>query len=111
MIVGLSSNGLNHLKSNQKYNIMKKFKISAGIFILYLMLIPCISSCSSDEYHETEQSKFIVKEILERKGMSKMTTYKVLMVDASGIGEKEFWIVDSIGKYDIGDMLWLQPYK
>jgi hypothetical protein len=40
-------------------------------------------------------NKFVVKEVLERKGMSKMTTYKVLMLDASGIGEKSFWMVDS----------------
>jgi hypothetical protein len=43
--------------------------------------------------------------------MSKMTTYEVLMLDASGIGRTSFWIVDSIGKHNIGDKLILQPLK
>jgi hypothetical protein len=75
------------------------------------MLVAGLSSCGSKgkEYNDTEQSKFVVKEVLERKGMSKMTTYKVLMLDASGIGETDFWITDSIGKYKEGDRLWLQP--
>jgi len=88
---------------------MKKFKISTVAAIaVYAMLVAGISSCSS-EYNDTDQSKFVIKEVLERKGMSKMTTYKVLMLDASGIGKKSFWMVDSIGKYKVGDRLWLQP--
>jgi hypothetical protein len=88
---------------------MKNFKISiVAAIAVYAMLVAGLSSCSR-EYNDTDQSKFVVKEVLERKGMSKMTTYKVLMLDASGIGEKSFWMVDSIGKYKVGDRLWLQP--
>ena len=88
---------------------MKKFKISTVAAIaVYAMLVAGLSSCSR-EYNDTDQSKFLIKEVLERKGMSKMTTYKVLMLDASGIGEKSFWMVDSVGKYKVGDRLWLQP--
>jgi hypothetical protein len=90
---------------------MKKFKISTVAAIaVYAMLVAGLSSCSSSsEYNDTDQSKFVIKEVLERKGMSKMTTYKVLMLDASGIGEKSFWMIDSIGKYKVGDRLWFQP--
>ena len=88
---------------------MKKFKISTLVAIaVYTMLAVGLSSCGSGVYNDTEQSKFVVTEVLERKGMSKMTTCKVLMLDASGIGETEFWMVDSIGKYKVGDKLWLQ---
>lgn len=91
---------------------MKKFKISTVAAIaVYAMLVAGLSSCKSKDYNDTEQSKFVVKEVLERKGMSKMTTYKILMLDASGIGEKDFWMVDSIGKYKVGDRLWLQPFR
>ena len=91
---------------------MKKFKISTVAAIaVYAMLAAGLSSCGSEEYNDTEQSKFVVKEVLERKGMSKMTTYKVLMLDASGIGKKDFWMTDSIGKYKVGDRLWLQPCR
>lgn len=89
---------------------MKKFKISTIVTIaVCVMLAAGLSSCGSNDFNDTEQSKFVVKEVVERKGMSKMTTYKVLMLDASGIGEKGFWMVDSIGKYKVGDRLWLQP--
>ena len=47
----------------------------------------------------------------KREGMSTMTSYKVLMLDASGIGETDFWIVDSVSKYKVGDRLWLQSFK
>lgn len=91
---------------------MTKFKFTTlAAIALYAMLAAGLSSCESKTYNDTDQSKFVVKEVLERKGMSKMTTYKVLMLDASGIGEKDFWITDSIGKYNVGDRLWLQPCR
>ena len=91
---------------------MKKFKISTlATIAVYAMLAAGFSACGSKEYNDTEQSKFVVKEVLGRKGMSKMTTYKVLMLDASGIGETRFWITDSLGKYKVGDRLWLQPCR
>lgn len=89
---------------------MKKLKSTVATIAVYSMLVAGLLSCeSTKDYNDTEQSKFVVKEVLGRKGMSKMTTYKVLMLDASGIGEKYFWMVDSIGKYKVGDRLWLQP--
>lgn len=89
---------------------MTKFKFTTlAAIALYAMLVSGLSSCESKTYNDTDQSKFVVKEVLERKGMSKMTTYKVLMLDASGIGETDFWITDSIGKYNVGDRLWLKP--
>ena len=88
---------------------MKNFKISTlTIIAVYAMLVSGLSSCTS-EFNDSDQSKFVVKKVLERKGMSKMTTYKVLMLDASGLGEMSFWMVDSIGKYKVGDRLWFQP--
>ena len=89
---------------------MKRFKISTVAAIaVYAMLTAVLSSCGINDFNDTGQSKFVVKEVLDRKGMSKMTTNKVLMLDASGIGEKSFWMVDSIGKYKVGDRLCLQP--
>jgi hypothetical protein len=85
---------------------MKKTSL---IFIAVILLLT-FTSCKK-QYYDTEQNRFVVKKILERKGMSKMTTYEVLMLDASGIGGTSFWIVDSIGKHNIGDKLILQPLK
>lgn len=92
-----------NLKEMKKLNFTTRNTIA-----LYVILVAGLSSCESIVFNDTEQSKFVVKEVLERKGMSKMTTYRVLMLDASGIGEKDFWMVDSIGKYKVGDRLWLQ---
>jgi hypothetical protein len=90
---------------------MKKFKLSTvAAIVVYAMLVAGLSSCSG-EFNDTDQSKFVVKEVLERRGMSKMTTYKVLMLDASGLGATSFWMVDSVGKYNVGDRLWLQPCR
>ena len=74
-----------------------------------LIAITLLLGFTSCEFNDTEQSNFVVKKIKERKGMSKMTSYKVLMLDASGLGETSFWVVDSVGKYNIGDRLILQP--
>lgn len=89
---------------------MKKLILNTRLsHVAYLLLVAGLMSCS--EYNETEQSRFIVKEVVGRKGMRKLTTYKVLMLDASGIGEADFWMVDTIGKYKVGDKLVLQPYR
>ena len=46
---------------------MKKFKISTVAAIaVYAMLVAGLSSCSI-EYNDTDQSKFVIKEVLERK--------------------------------------------
>lgn len=76
--------------------------------LAYVLLVAGFSSCEKD-YNDTEQNKFVVKEVLERNGMAKMTSYRVFMLDTSGLGETEFWITDSIGKYKVGDRLWMQP--
>lgn len=74
------------------------------IFVIMMVLTIGFVSCT---YNDTPPSTFVVKEILPRDGMKVMTTYKVVMLDASGIGETDFWIVDSVGKYKIGDRLQL----
>ena len=89
---------------------MKRLKISTVTTIFIAMLVAGVSSCSI-EYNDTNQSEFVVKRVLGRKGMSKMTTYQVIMLDASGLGEISFWMVDSIDKYKVGDRLCLQPCK
>lgn len=83
---------------------MRKLKI-----ILCGIIITLFWSCQNGKFKDTPQNRFIVKELMGREGMSKMVTYKVLMLDDSGIGEKEFWISDSLGKYNIGDVMILQP--
>ena len=85
---------------------MKKINLT----LIAITLLFVFTSCEK-EFNDTEQSKFVVKEIKERKGMYKMTSYKVLMLDASGLGETSFWVVDSVGKYNIGDSLILKPCK
>ena len=85
---------------------MKKINLILIAIASLFVFISC-----EKQYNDTEQNTFVVKEIQERKGMSKMTTYKVLMLDASGLGETYFWVVDSVGKYNIGDKLILQPYN
>lgn len=88
---------------------MKKFKINTIItIIVYTIITFGFSSCKEKTFNDTDQNKFVVKKVLNRNGMSKMTTYKVLMLDASGPGEVNFWITDTIGKYKVGDKLCLQ---
>lgn len=91
--------------------MIKKFKISTIFTIALAMLVVGVSSCAREKnsYYDAKQSEFVVVAVLERPGMSKMTTYRVLMLDESGIGEIDFWVVDSIGKYKLGDKLLLQP--
>lgn len=81
-----------------------------SLIIITLILLLSFVSCDK-QYHDTEQSRFVVTEIMERKGMSKMTSYNVLMLDTSGVGTIDFWVVDSVGKYNVGDILILQPFK
>jgi hypothetical protein len=85
---------------------MKKINLT----LIAITLLFVFTSCEK-EFNDTEQSKFVVKEIKERKGMYKMTSYKMLMLDASGLGETDFWVVDSVGKYNIGDRFILKPCK
>jgi len=91
-------------------NISNKFT-KAGLIALCVILVSGFSSCKDyNDYNDTDQSQFVVKEIKPREGMSKMTTYRLLMLDASGVGSIDFWVVDSIGKYKVGDRLLLQRY-
>jgi hypothetical protein len=83
---------------------MKNLKINS-LLIAFIVII--FSSCNK-EYHDTPPSQFVIKKVILRNGMKKMTTYKVLMLDASGIGETSFIMVDSINKYKVGDVLSLQ---
>ncbi len=88
-------------------------KTTKNLMVLpYILLIILCYSCNfaGKEYNDTEPNKFIVKEIVERKGLSKMTTYRLLMLDSSGVGEVEFWIIDTNWKYNIGDKLVLQRF-
>lgn len=80
------------------------------ILILIAIALLVFTSCEK-EFNDTNPSVFIVKEIKERKGMSSMTSYRVIMLDDSGLGEINFWVVDSLGKHKIGDKLILQPCK
>jgi hypothetical protein len=80
-----------------------------NLILIAIASLFVFTSCEEKQFNDTEQNRFVVKEIRERKGMSKMTSYKVLMLDASGLGEIDFWFVDSVGKYNIGDKLILQP--
>lgn len=80
------------------------------LILIAIALLFVFTSCESG-YNDTNPNVFVVKQIKERKGMSNMISYKVLMLDASGLGGTQFWFVDSIGKHDIGDRLILQPCK
>lgn len=80
------------------------------LILIAIALLFVFTSCEK-EFNDTNPSVFVVKEIKERKGMSSMTSYRVLMLDASGLGEIDFWVVDSVGKHNIGDRLILQPCK
>ena len=90
---------------------MKKLKLV--IMITVVMSTIGFVSCDIVRYQDIGPSEFIVVEILPRNGMKSMTTYKVEILDVSGVGElnnnsPNFWVVDSIGKYKVGDKLLLQ---
>lgn len=80
------------------------------LYLLIVIMIIGFTSCVNN-YHDAPQNEFIVDKVLPRDGMKSMTTYRVTMLDASGIGSVEFWMVDSIGKYKVGDRLLLQKGK
>jgi len=77
-------------------------------FTLFTFLIMGFSSCL---YNDTEPNRFVVMETRKQPGMINMTSYKLRMLDASGLGMEIFWVVDSIDKYKIGDRLVLQPLR
>lgn len=83
--------------------------------IFTLLILVVLSSCCGTEggswYKDSEPNKFVVVEVRDRSGMQSMTTYKVRMLDESGLGTTDFWMVDTIGKYNLGDALILTLYN
>lgn len=88
---------------------MKKLYIIAVCVLLVIGFSSCVFE--DNTYYDTDNNKFVVTQVLKRKGMIKMTSYQLLMLDASGLGETTFWVVDSLDKYQIGDRLELKPYN
>jgi len=70
--------------------------------------MPIMLSCGCGCGYQDVQTKFVVTRVLDRGGMKDMTTYQVKVLDQAGLGNTNFWIVDSIGKYEVGDVLVLQ---
>lgn len=81
------------------------YVIYALLACVFLSLTSCIKT--EPKQHRTEPSIFIVTKAYQREGMTKMMYYRVELPDDTKLGEVSFIMCDSINKYKVGDVLYL----
>jgi len=87
---------------------MKKFKINKSAAIaVYAMLVVVLSSCEESRFPETP-SKFVVKRIEPNKTKG-TSIYLVIPIEKKDLNMNGTWFVDSVGRFNAGDTLSLQP--
>jgi hypothetical protein len=89
-----------------------KTSILVGTRHFFYALLACVflslSSCDeTDRIHRTEPSVFVVIKAYQREGMSEMMYYKIELPDQTKLGSTSFVMCDSINKYKVGDVLYL----
>lgn len=88
---------------------MKKFKLNTiSAIAVYAMLTLVASSCKETTYPETP-SKFVVERIQLNKTKG-TCIYLVAPIETKDLTINKTWIVDSVGKFDVGDTLSFQHY-
>lgn len=78
-------------------------------YSLYAVLVAVfLTSCDETKrIHRTEPSVLVVTKAYQREGMNEMMYYKVELPDQTKLGYTSFIICDSINKYRVGDVLYL----
>jgi len=73
--------------------------------LFFISVIFLLVSCGERTYPVTT-SQFIITDIVSRDGqLEHLTTYHVQMPDNTNLGSIDFWFSDSIGKYNVGDIV------
>lgn len=85
-----------------------KTKLSYAIYTLLACVFLSLTSCDeTEQIHRTEPSVLIVTKAYQRDGMTEMMYYKVELPDQTKLGYSSFIMCDSINKYKVGDVLYL----
>ena len=67
-----------------------------------------LSSCESR--YPTTPTKFIIEEIT-RNQIEGTNLYFIVPIRPQGLSTIPIWVVDSVGKFNVGDTLVLQPIR
>ena len=89
---------------------MKKLKFTTKTAIaVYAMLAVVLSSCDESKFPKTP-SKFVVIQI--RPNQTKGTSiYLVKPIEKKDLNMSKTWFVDSVGRFNTGDILSFQYYR
>jgi hypothetical protein len=83
---------------------MKKFKTSTLVtVILYIIIVVTISSCGDVINFPNYQSTWVVTKVEHENKV--MASYRVETTDTTDLNVSSTWLMDSIGKFGIGDTL------
>ena len=83
-------------------------KISYALYILLACFFLSLTSCDeTEQIHRKEPSVLVVTKAYQRDGMTEMMYYKVELPDQTKLGYSSFIMCDSINKYKVGDVLYL----
>lgn len=83
-------------------------KLRYSLYVLLACVFLSLTSCDeTDRIHRTEPSVLIVTKAYQRSGMSEMMYYKIELPDRTKLGATSFIMCDSINKYKVGDVLYL----
>ncbi len=85
-------------------------KLRYSLYAVLACVFLSLTSCNKDEteqIHRTEPSVLIVTKAYQREGMSEMMYYKIELPDQTKLGATSFIMCDSVNKYKLGDVLYL----
>tara|TARA_R110002049_G_scaffold231127_2_gene403397 strand:+ start:4012 stop:4290 length:279 start_codon:yes stop_codon:yes gene_type:complete len=83
-------------------------KLSYALYTLLACVFLSLTSCDeTEQIHRTEPSVLVVTKAYQREGMNEMMYYKVELPDQTKLGYSSFIMCDSINKYKVGDVLYL----
>ncbi|AFM04728.1 hypothetical protein Fleli_2356 [Bernardetia litoralis DSM 6794] len=83
-------------------------KLSYALYTLLACVFLSLTSCDkTEQIHRTEPSVLIVTKAYQRDGMTEMMYYKIELPDQTKLGATSFVVCDSINKYKVGDVLYL----
>jgi len=87
-------------------------KLRYSLYVVLACVFLSLTSCQqlfdeTEQIHRTEPSVLVVTKAYQRDGMSEMMYYKIELPDKTKLGAASFIMCDSINKYKVGDVLYL----
>lgn len=83
-------------------------KLRYSIYAVLACVFLSLTSCDeTEQIHRTEPSVLIVTKAYQRVGMTEMMYYKIELPDQTKLGDTSFIMCDSVNKYKVGDVLYL----